>query len=146
MDIKLSCSNLITAFNKIQSERNERNSSLGSGVLNSAHCSFFNRHEYYYGRHREWELIKISPGTKNGCRRYNSCKTQTSVLRTCLLVPMCTAEGYRNPITGLDMPWGFQEVEAPRFQDNRHMKVVRLSVLRTGRLYPLGNIPGTHFC
>ena len=30
----------------------------------------------------------------------------------------------------------FQEVEAPRFQDNRHMKVVRLSALRTGRLYP----------
>jgi len=26
------------------------------------------------------------------------------------------------------------------------MKVVRLSALRTGRLYPLGNIPGTHFC
>ena len=36
----------------------------------------------------------------------------------------------------LDKPWGFQEVEAPRFQDNRHMKVVRLSALRTGRLYP----------
>jgi len=30
----------------------------------------------------------------------------------------------------------FQEVEAPRFQDNRHMKVVRLSALRTGQLYP----------
>ena len=30
----------------------------------------------------------------------------------------------------------FQEVGAPRFQDNRHMKVVRLSALRTGRLYP----------
>jgi len=41
-----------------------------------------------------------------------------------------------NPITGLDRPWGFQEVEAPRFQDNRHMKVVRLSALCTGRLYP----------
>ena len=27
-------------------------------------------------------------------------------------------------------------VEAPRFQDKRHMKVVRLSALRTGRLYP----------
>jgi len=25
------------------------------------------------------------------------------------------------------------------------MKVVRLSALRTGRLYPPGNIPGTHF-
>jgi len=33
-------------------------------------------------------------------------------------------------------PWGFQEVEAPRFQDSRHMKVVRLSALRTGCLYP----------
>jgi hypothetical protein len=44
------------------------------------------------------------------------------------------------------MPWGFQEVEVPRFQDNRHMKVVRLSALCTGRLYPPGNIPGTHLC
>jgi hypothetical protein len=41
-----------------------------------------------------------------------------------------------NPITGLDRHWGFQEVEAPRFQDNRHMKVVRFSALRTGCLYP----------
>jgi hypothetical protein len=30
----------------------------------------------------------------------------------------------------------FQEVEALRFQDSRYMKVVRLSPLRTGRLYP----------
>jgi hypothetical protein len=51
-----------------------------------------------------------------------------------------------NPITGLDRPWGFQEVEAPTFKDSRHMKVVRLSAVRTGRLYPPGNIPGTHFC
>jgi hypothetical protein len=51
-----------------------------------------------------------------------------------------------NLITGLDRPLGFQEVEAPRFLDHRHMKVVRLSALRTGCLYPPGNIPGTHFC
>ena len=38
-----------------------------------------------------------------------------------------------------------QEVEAPRFHDNRHMKAVRLSSLRTGRLYSPGDIPGTHF-
>ena len=30
---------------------------------------------------------------------------------------------------------GFQEVQAPWFQDNRPMKVVRLSVLHTGSLY-----------
>jgi len=41
-----------------------------------------------------------------------------------------------NPITGLDRPLEFQEVEAPRFQNNRHMKVVRLSALIIGRLYP----------
>jgi len=41
-----------------------------------------------------------------------------------------------NPITCLDRTWGFQEVEAPRFQDNQHMKVLRLSAVRTGRLYP----------
>jgi hypothetical protein len=41
-----------------------------------------------------------------------------------------------NPITGLDRPWGFQEAEAPRFQDSRHVKVVRLSVLHNGRLNP----------
>jgi hypothetical protein len=33
-------------------------------------------------------------------------------------------------------PWGFQEVEAPRFQDNRHMKMASLLALRIGRLYP----------
>jgi hypothetical protein len=30
-----------------------------------------------------------------------------------------------NPVTGLDRPLGFQEVEAPTFLDNRHIKVVR---------------------
>jgi hypothetical protein len=42
---------------------------------------------------------------------------------------------YSNPITDLKGPWGFQELEATRFQGNRHMKVVRLSALGTGRLY-----------
>ena len=46
----------------------------------------------------------------------------------------------------LHRPWGFQEVEVPRFIDNRHMQVVRMSALRTGRLYLPGNIPGTRFC
>jgi hypothetical protein len=39
------------------------------------------------------------------------------------------------PITGLYRPWGFQEFEAPGFLDNRHMKVVRLSAMCTGRIY-----------
>jgi len=43
-------------------------------------------------------------------------------------------------------PGQAQRVEAPRYEDNQHMKVVRLSPLRIGSLYPPGNIPGTHFC
>jgi hypothetical protein len=42
----------------------------------------------------------------------------------------------KNPYTDFLQARGFQEVEDPRFRDNRHMKVVRLSALRTGRLYP----------
>jgi len=43
---------------------------------------------------------------------------------------------YSNPCTGLDRPKRFQVDEAPRFQDNWHIKMVRLSALHTGRLYP----------
>jgi len=54
-----------------------------------------------------------------------------------LLSPKVDAKvNVKHPITGLDRPWGFQEVDAPRFQNSRHMKVVRLSALRTGCLYP----------
>ena len=44
------------------------------------------------------------------------------------------------PLQAWTGPEGSQEVEAPRFQDNRYKKVVRLSALRTGRLYTQENI------
>ena len=34
---------------------------------------------------------------------------------------------------------------APRLKENGRMKVVNLSALITGRIYPSGNIPVTHF-
>jgi hypothetical protein len=40
-------------------------------------------------------------------------------------------------------PLRLQEIEAPRL-DSQYMKVVRLSAIRTGYLYPARNIPGTH--
>jgi hypothetical protein len=41
-------------------------------------------------------------------------------------------------------PWVFRWFKAPGFLDNRHIKLVRLSALRTVRLYPK-EYPGTHF-
>jgi len=42
-----------------------------------------------------------------------------------------------NPCTGLERLSGFQEDEAHRFQDNRHIRLVTLSALDTGRFYYL---------
>jgi len=53
-----------------------------------------------------------------------------------------TLKGNATPSQACEFP----EFENLRFQDNRHMNLVWLSALRTGRLYHLGNIPGTHFC
>ena len=48
----------------------------------------------------------------------------------------CDVYEQGNPITGLGRPLAFREVEAPRFPDSRHMKVAKLSALRTRRLDP----------
>jgi len=74
-----------------------------------------------------------------------------TILQPCetLAMTLCCelSQAMSNPCTGLDRPWVFQEVEAPRFQDIWHVKVVRLSALRTARFYPPpGSSPGTHFC
>ena len=56
------------------------------------------------------------------------------------------SKGKAIPVQSGCRPRGFQEVQTPRFWDSWQMMVVHLSALRTCRLYPLGNISGTHFC
>jgi hypothetical protein len=48
----------------------------------------------------------------------------------------CLKKGKVIHIQTLDRPPVFEEVEAPRLPNNRHMNVVSLSVPRTGHLYP----------
>jgi hypothetical protein len=43
--------------------------------------------------------------------------------------------------TGLSRPFGSRRLRLPEFLDARNKKVVRLSALRTGRLYSSGDIP-----
>ena len=49
---------------------------------------------------------------------------------------LARGKGKAIPVQAYFGPWAFQEVKAPRFQDSRHMKVVRLSAVRTGCFYP----------
>ena len=67
----------------------------------------------------------------------------TEAIATCSYYSKKKGKGKATPLQALGRPLGFQEVEAPRI--SRHLKVVRLSALRTGRLYSQGKIPGTHF-
>ena len=39
------------------------------------------------------------------------------------------------PVQAYIRPWEPQEVKAPRFRDNPHMRLISLSALRTVRLY-----------
>jgi len=52
--------------------------------------------------------------------------------KTCQNLKKC----HHTIITSLVRSPGFQEFEAPRFPDNQHMKVIRLSALCTGCLCP----------
>jgi hypothetical protein len=62
--------------------------------------------------------------------------------------------GKCRPPPGFEPRWGYADyatlvtrrLRLPQFLDNQHMKVVRLSALRTGRLYLPGGIHGTDFC
>jgi hypothetical protein len=68
--------------------------------------------------HTVWKL-DMSPATVFCCESCGGCRVK----------------GKAVPLQARTGPGGFQEVEAPRFLDSRHMKVVRLSALRIGRLY-----------
>jgi hypothetical protein len=62
---------------------------------------------------------------------------------------VCVCVGKETTIqawTGLDRPLVFQEVEAYRNSRQLSHEVTMFSALRTSRLYPLGDMPGTHFC
>jgi hypothetical protein len=73
----------------------------------------------------KWGLTKEQMTTRD---KWQTCARNT-------LYPEEIEKGKAIPVQAYDRPRGFQEFEAPRFRDNRHMSVVRLSALHTGHLY-----------
>ena len=89
---------------------------------------YVGRYVCYYKGYVTVENSRLIASQLSGCNEARVCVVSLRIER----IP----DFETNPITGLYRTWGFEEDEAPRFQDSRHMKVVRLSALRTGRLYP----------
>jgi hypothetical protein len=85
-----------------------------------------------YNRDRLQSLSCVQELTK---RLQQAIVDKTPTLGHFLSLPPNCNDSQSFPSTGLDRPLGFLDVEAPEFLDNRHMKVVMLSALRTGRLY-----------
>jgi hypothetical protein len=50
------------------------------------------------------------------------------------------------PLQAWTGPLGSRRLRLPEFLGNRHMKLVGLSALLSGCVYPAGDTPGTHFC
>ena len=50
------------------------------------------------------------------------------------------------PLQAWTGPLGSMRLRLPEFLYNRHMQVLGLSALHTGRLYLPGDTPGSHFC
>ena len=66
---------------------------------------------------------------------------------SCTLSLLCSvrihSETKSNPCK---RPEGSRRSRLPEFLENLHITVTRLSYLGTGRLYPTGDTPDTHFC
>ena len=93
------------------------------------------------------QSVHIGPGAHPAFCPIIEGKSLADVKNIFTLPHIFKVKGTVTPVqTWTVMSWGFQEYEDLWFHDNRHMKVAKLSALRTGRLYPTGNIPGTHFC
>jgi hypothetical protein len=92
------------------------------------------------------KILYVSNAPVTICGGSSLRLTVTDVADTCLsyltLLTLRTGKGKLSHYR----PWGSRRLRLPGFLDNWHLKVVGLSALSTGRLYPPGNIPGTHFC
>ena len=120
-----------------------------------SHYAFFFNQEIYHTIRTHDHLVKHAPHLwrvgKASCPLLFKCITFASVHTRCQLclidnsIPSiriawlhCIQSPmwqYKELKQSLYTPLGFLEAEAPRFQYNRHMKVVRLAAVRTGHLY-----------
>jgi hypothetical protein len=94
------------------------------------------------GHYGEKEHTSPSPGLE----RFHGCPVHNPVTILPELSRFTPFEYQAISLQAWTGRYGSRKLRLPKFVDNRHIKVARLSALRTGGLYTTGNIPGTHFC
>ena len=78
-----------------------------------------------------WQLAKLA------CLPlYRDCRQHSAATIPVCLEPITAHKGTAIPIQACYRAWGFHDVEAPSFHDNRYMNVARLCAQLPGRLYP----------
>jgi hypothetical protein len=100
-------------------------------VNRSKKCCLTKSYWFYWGD--KWLLIEkkkqpLSSGISRSTALGHLCIAQTKLL---------VEQGKAIPLQACYKPIGFQEVEAPRLLDSQHIKMLKLSALCTGRLFPL---------
>ena len=76
----------------------------------------------------------------------NTVKSDECRVKAATGISQVKGKGNAIPLQAWTDPESSRRLRFLDFKDIRHIKVVRLSALPTGRLYPTGNILGTHFC
>jgi hypothetical protein len=77
---------------------------------------------------------------KNSAKRKRCCRGNRAEYLMCFIskqrAVINVVKDKAVPVLACTSPEGPRSFRLPEFLENRHMKVVRLSALRTGRLYP----------
>jgi hypothetical protein len=79
-------------------------------------------------------------------RREIPLKASFMLARLLAQIPNNKGNSKTIPLHAWTVPEGSRRLRLPDFKHIRHTNVVSLSALRTGRLYPQGNTPGTYLC
>ena len=77
----------------------------------------------------------------SGAKKVRNCRWRTRYCLWCTSAIAVSQFLYR-----LYKPLWYQQVQAPRFHDSRHMKIVRLLALRTGHFHPTQDTTDINFC
>jgi hypothetical protein len=101
-----------------------------------------------------WSCGRGFVNTVKGLEFHRKCGISWPVNEHYLLIVVCVQTHKHTymtkdkaiPVQAWTGPESSRRLGLPECLDNRHMKVVRLAAIRTGRLCSSRNIPGTLFC